>query len=270
MHRFDAAARAPVVRCVCSACRRRERARRPGSYDRIDRQARDHEDQEVCHEGRRHRRGTGAAGHGRSASDMGRRPRARRRAAVEERVQVARRGGGRAHARRARRLRPADRRRARHAQRRDSLRRRRRHRVPHEDDGAGSARRHADAPAGSTRERDRSRDALRRGRDVQGAAPARRARRRLERVERDGRPEGPRVGATGDEWKREPLRRVRRVVRPRRRCGPAVRPVPRAAQPLRQPRLRRADRAALQPPRAQAAPRASTGTGEPRLARPVV
>ena len=54
-----------------------------------------------------------------------------------EGVPVAGVGGGRAHAGRARRLRPAHRRRAGHGQRGDSLRRRRGHRLPHEDDGAG-------------------------------------------------------------------------------------------------------------------------------------
>ena len=76
--------------------------------------------------------GLHAAGGTRAVASVGRGARSRCRAADGQCLCPAGRGGGRAHAGCAPRLRPADRRRARDGKRRDSLRRRRGHRVPHE------------------------------------------------------------------------------------------------------------------------------------------
>ena len=108
----------------------------------------------------------------------------------------------------------------------------------------------------------RAGDTLRNGCVVPETPAARRHGCGLACVERDGTDEGSRLGATRHERKRQPFRRVRRADRARRGVGPRARQLPRAAQPLRQPRHWCAGRRPLQPARTRAAP----GTAESTLA----
>ena len=121
--------------------------------------------------------------------------------------------GRRADARRARRLRAADRRCARHRGRRHPVRRRRRHRLPHEDDRArpAAARRSSDEQARLTTRIEReTRFGV--GASFQTAAPARGDGRRLASVTPiTARSEGQGVVAARHERQRQPLRRVRRA-----------------------------------------------------------
>src|SRR5262249_52940472 len=83
------------------------------------------------------------------------------------------------------------------------------HRLPHEDDGAGSSAPRARRRPAAAHARARARDVLRHGRGVPHAAPARRAGRRLAGVARHGAHEGSRLVAARHERQRPPLRRVR-------------------------------------------------------------
>ena len=85
------------------------------------------------------------------------------------------------------------------------------------------------------------------GASFQIAPATRRHGRRLAGDERDLETEGSCLGATRHERERQSLRRVRPAHGVRRRGGTLARRVPRAPQPLRQPRHRCADRSALQP-----------------------
>ncbi len=87
---------------------------------------------------------------------------------------------------------------------------------------------------------------------------------------RHRRSEGQGVEPARDERERQPLRRVRRAHRDR--CGrrPAARRIPRAAQPLGQPRHGRDDRPALQQGGTSGASRAAARAVAPRLAGSVV
>ena len=132
--------------------------------------------------------------------------------------------------------------------RRHPVRGRRRHRLPDEDDGAGPAGQRARRTSSAADARARARDAFRDRRRVQDAAPARRA-----WTPTGGSRPSPRrlkdrawaqLGTSGSgnhfvEFGELTVFDDGGGLSPRR--------VPRAPQPLRQPRHRRADRAALQP-----------------------
>ena len=167
--------------------------------------------------------------------------------------------GRRAHAGRPCRLRTADRRRAGDRERHHSLCGRRRHRLPDEADGARPAGTHPHDPSGAADARDRARDPFRDRCVVRDAPAARGHGRRLARDERDRTAQGSRVGAARHERERQPLRRVRPAHGVRRGGGALAWEIPRAPQPLRQPRIRRADRRSLQPARARLASRTAQG-----------
>ena len=105
------------------------------------------------------------------------------------------------------------------------------------------------------------------GATFQKRRAARRHGRRLAGRRGSPRTEGPRLGAARHERQRQPLRRVRRAHRDRRRGRPRAGRVPRAAQPLGQPRHGRAGRAALQPLARELHPGAAAGAVASGVAR---
>ena len=129
-------------------------------------------------------------------SHLGRRHRHRRPRADAGRLPGAECGRRRAHARRPRRLRPADRRRAGLRERRDSVRGRRRHRLPHEALGARPAGRVARDRFQSLQGSAQRRHEVRRRRRAPSGPIARRDGPRLERHAHHAREERTRPGSS--------------------------------------------------------------------------